>query len=159
VEAIEAVRDAANARDLKLGESKVAEKYPLRKQLQQLAADCDSLRSKIVATKEGGMVTGEERIRELMGQLYAAVTGYDGKPTDYQVARTESLGHELEDVVVDFQKLAQKDLPQINTGLKKKKLDAITVPAEADWQKRKAESAMAAGAGMRTAERGMRERD
>jgi len=58
------------------------------------------------------MITGEERIRELLGQLYSAVTGYDGKPTDYQVARTESLGHELEDVIVDFQKLAQKNCRQ-----------------------------------------------
>jgi hypothetical protein len=154
VEAIEGVRDAANARAAKL-----PEKDPLRKQLQKLAADCDALRAKIVATKEGGMITGEERIRELLGQLYGAVTGYDGKPTDYQVARTESLGHELQDVIDDFQKLTQKDLPGINAGLKKKKLEAIHVLAEADWQKKKAESAVAAGAGMRGAESQMREMD
>jgi hypothetical protein len=154
VEGIEGVRDAANARTAKL-----AEKDPLRKQLQQLAADCDALRSKIVATKEGGMITGEERIRELLGQLYGAVTGYDGKPTDYQVARTESLGHELQDVIDDFQKQTQKALPAINAGLKKKKLQAITVLAEAEWQKSRAESSAAAGAGMRAAEGQMRERD
>lgn len=102
------------------------------------------------------MITGEERIRELLGQLYGAVTGYDGKPTDYQVARTESLGHELQDVIDDFQKLTQKELPGINSGLKKKKLEAITVPAEADWQKKKTESAAASGAAMRSA---MREDD
>jgi hypothetical protein len=105
------------------------------------------------------MITGEERIRELLGQLYGAVNGYDGKPTDYQVARTESLGHELQDVIDDFQKLTQKDLPGINAGLKKKKLEAIPVLAEADWQKKKAESAVAAGAGMRRAEVQMREMD
>ena len=143
VEAIEGVRDGAGARVAKLGA-----KDPLRQQLQKLATDCDALRSKIVATKEGGMITGEERIRELLGQLYGAVTGYDGKPTDYQIARTESLGHELQDVIDDFQKLAQKDLPGINAGLKKKKLDAIAVLVEADWQKKKAESAAASGAGM-----------
>jgi hypothetical protein len=154
VEAIEGVRDAANARAAKL-----PEKDSLRKQLQKLAADCDALRSKIVATKEGGMITGEERIRELLGQLYGAVTSYDGKPTDYQVARTESLGHELQDVIDDFQKLTQKELPGINAGLKKKKLNVITVLVEQDWQKKKVESAMAAGAGMRTAEGQRRERD
>ena len=147
VEAIEGVRDATNARAAKL-----PEKDPLRKQLQLLAGECDRLRSKIVATKEGGMITGEERIRELLGQLYSAVTTYDGKPTDYQVARTESLGHELEDVVVEFQKLTEKELPGINATLKKKKLDSIRVLAEGDWQKKKAESAVAAGAGMRVAE-------
>jgi hypothetical protein len=154
VAAIEGVRDAANARAAKL-----TEKDPLRKQLQQLAADCDALRSKIVATKEGGMITGEERIRELLGQLYGAVTGYDGKPTDYQLARTESLGHELQDVIDDFQKLTQKNLAGINAGLKKKKLEGISVLAEGDWQKNKEESSAAAGAGMRAAEGQTREMD
>jgi len=148
------VRNAANARA-----AKVPEKDSLHKQLQSLAEECDKLRSKIVATKEGGMVTGEERIRELLGQLYGAVTGYDGKPTDYQVARTESLGHELQDVIDDFQKLTQKDLPGINAGLKKKKLEGIAVLAEADWQKKKAESSAAAGAGMRAAEGQVWEKD
>jgi hypothetical protein len=154
VEAIEGVRDAAHARAAKL-----AEKDPLRKQLQQLVADCDALRSKIVATKEGGMITGEERIREHLGQLYGAVTGYDGKPTDYQVARAESLGHELQDVVDDFQKKTQAELPGINTALKKKKLESITVLTEADWQKKKADSSGGAGAGMQAGEGQMREMD
>jgi photosystem II stability/assembly factor-like uncharacterized protein len=149
VAAIEGVRDAANARA-----AKVPEKDPLHKQLQQLATDCDALRSKIVATKEGGMITGEERIREHLGQLYGAVTGYDGKPTDYQVARTESLGHELQDVIDDFQKVTQRELTVVNAGLKKKKLEAITALTEAEWQKKKAaESAVASGAGMRAARR------
>jgi len=155
VEAIEGVRNAANARAAKLRPND-----PLRKQLEKLAADCDALRSKIVATKEGGMITGEERIREHLGQLYGAVTGYDGKPTDYQVARTESLGHELQDVIDDFQKLSQTALPGINSGLKKKKLEAIVILAEGDWQKKKEESSVAAGAGMReAAENQFRERD
>ena len=91
--------------------AKLAEKDPLRKQLQDLAAKCDELRSKIVATKEGGMVTGEERIRELLGQLYGTVNGYEGRPADYQAARADSLAHELQDVIDDFQKLTQKELP------------------------------------------------
>jgi hypothetical protein len=140
VEAIEAVRNAANARAAKL-----PEKDPLRKQLQQLAADCDALRSKIVATKEGGMITGEERIRELLGELYGNVTGYDGRPTDYQVRRAESLGHELQDVIDDFQKLTQKDLPGINSSLKKEKMETIAVLSETDWQKKKTASGEVAG--------------
>ncbi|MGC2270900.1 MAG: hypothetical protein WA539_02895, partial [Candidatus Sulfotelmatobacter sp.] len=158
VDAIEGVRDAATARDAKLAAAKANEKNPLRKQLQQLATDCDTLRSKIVATKEGGMITGEERIRELLGELYGAITEYDGKPTDYQVARTGSLGHELQDVIDDFQKLTQKDLPRINTGLKKKKLEAIKVLVEADWQKKQAEPSAAAGAATPAAEGQMGER-
>ena len=108
----------------------------------------DDLRSKIVATKEGGMITGEERIRELLGQVYGTVNGYEGRPADYQAAREDSLAHELQDVLDDFQKLTQKELVGINASLKKKKAEAITVLSEADWQKKRdAEGSSGAAAG------------
>jgi hypothetical protein len=155
VEAIESVRNTANDRT-----GKVPEKDPLRKELQDLAAKCDELRSKIVATKEGGMITGEERIREHLGQLYGAVNGYEGRPTDYQAARAESLAHELEDVIGDFQKLTQKELAGVNAGLKKKKAEAISVLSEGDWQKkREAEGGSGAGAGVRFFAREALDRD
>ena len=132
--AIGSVRDSANARAAKL-----SEKDPLRARLQQLTDGCDKLRSRIVATKEGGMITGEERIREHLGELYGNVNTYEGRPGDYQVARAASLGRELEDVIVDFRKLTDQQIPPINAGLKKKKLDTITVPTEAEWEKRQQE--------------------
>jgi photosystem II stability/assembly factor-like uncharacterized protein len=145
VEALESVRNAANARAAKL-----AQKDPLRTQLQDLAAKCDDLRSKIVATKEGGMITGEERIRELLGQLYGTVNGYEGRPAEYQAARAESLARELEDVIDNFQKLTQKELPGVNAALKKKKAEPVTVLTEADWQKkRESEGSSGAAAGLR----------
>jgi photosystem II stability/assembly factor-like uncharacterized protein len=130
VNAIEGVRDASNA-----SAAKLTDKDALRSKLQQLASQVDVFRSKIVATKEGGMITGEERIRELIGQLYGSVNGYEGRPTDYQVARTDALAHELEDVITDFHKLTDKELASINEGLKKKGMEAISVMTEADWQK------------------------
>ncbi len=134
--AIQTVRDSATARAAKLGD-----KDALRARLQQLAEDSDKLRSKIVATKEGGMITGEERIRELLGKLYGDVNGYEGPPTDYQAARTDMLARELEDVMGDFRKLTDRELPGINAGLKKKKLEAIQVQSEDEWKKqREAES-------------------
>jgi photosystem II stability/assembly factor-like uncharacterized protein len=155
VDAIEGVRNAANERAAKL-----PEKSPLRAQLKQLATRCEELRSKIVATKEGGAITGEERIREHLGQVYGAVNNYEGRPTEYQAARADSLAHELEDVIGDFQKATQKELPAINAGLKKNKLEAISVVTEADWQKkRQGESSPGSGAGMRLAGPGMWERE
>jgi photosystem II stability/assembly factor-like uncharacterized protein len=145
VDAIEGVRNAAGERAAKL-----PEKNPLRAQLQQLVEKCEGLRSKIVATKEGGAITGEERIRELLGQLYGNVNNYEGRPTEYQAARAESLAHELEDVITEFKTLTQKELGTINPALKKNKLEAISVLAESDWQKkREAEGAAGGGQGMR----------
>ncbi|HXZ39195.1 MAG TPA: glycosyl hydrolase [Terriglobales bacterium] len=130
VSAIEGVRDSANARA-----SKVPEKDPLRAQLQQLSDESEKLRSKIVATKEGGAITGEERIREHLGELYGDLNQYEGKPTKEQAERADSLGHELEDVIVEFRKMTDAELSTINTALKKKKMEAISVLSEADWQK------------------------
>lgn len=130
VDAIEGVRDEANARAAKLGE-----KDPLRAKLQHLSAASDDLRSKIVATKEGGAITGEERIREHLGELYGNVNQYEGRPTKEQTERADSLNRELEDVIADFKKLTDTELAGINAGLKKKKLEAISVMSEADWQK------------------------
>ena len=130
VSSIEHVRDSANARAAKLGANE-----PLRARLQKLAEQCDGLRSRIVATREGGMITGEERIRERVGQVYGDVNQYEGRPSQDQVQRTDSLTRELEDVIHDFQSLTAKELATLNPALKKKKLDAIDVPSETDWQK------------------------
>jgi hypothetical protein len=155
VEAIEGVRNAANARAAKL-----TEKDPLHKQLQDLAAKCEGLRSKIVATKEGGMITGEERIREHLGEVYGVVTDYEGRPGDYQAARADALAHELEDVIGEFQKLTQAALPGINSGLTKKNSEAIIVLTEAGWQKKRdAEGGAGSGAGMRANREEIREMD
>jgi photosystem II stability/assembly factor-like uncharacterized protein len=155
VAAIEGVRDAASARAVKL-----PEKDPLRKQLQDLGAKCEELRSRIVATKEGGMITGEERIREHLGQLYGTVNGYEGRPAEYQAGRSESLARELQDVIDEFQKLTQKELPGINAGLKRKKAEEISVLAEADWQERRAaEGSAGASAGTRFFAQAAREAD
>ncbi len=148
--AIQGVRDDAMARVARL-----SAKDPLRVRLQQLAEESDKLRSKIVATKEGGMITGEERLRELLGALYGDVTGWEGRPTDYQVKRTDALARELEDVATDFRKLVDKDLPGINPGLKKKKLETIQVPSEDQW-KNQHQGQSASGT---TATRGFREAD
>jgi hypothetical protein len=63
------------------------------------------------------------------------VNNYDGKPTDSQTERTEALGHELEDVIKEFDQLTAKQLPGINTGLEKKKLEPIHLLTQQQWEK------------------------
>jgi hypothetical protein len=146
VDAIINVRDTANrdAGQLKDGEA-------LKGRLTKLAANSDAVRSKIVATKEGGAITGEERLREFLAGLYSDVNGYDGKPTDEQVARTEVLRRELEDVIGEFQKLVTSQLPALNKQLTAKKLPPINIISEQDWQKAQnaAEGGLGASAGVR----------
>jgi photosystem II stability/assembly factor-like uncharacterized protein len=62
------------------------------------AAKLDELRKKIVATKEGGAVTGEERLREHLAQVYARINGWEGRPSKYQTDRVLALRRELAEV-------------------------------------------------------------
>ena len=53
---------------------------PLVARLRAASAQVDELRRKIVATKEGGAITGEERLRENLADLYGNVISYEGRP-------------------------------------------------------------------------------
>jgi photosystem II stability/assembly factor-like uncharacterized protein len=137
VDRINGVREGLSERAAKLGAND-----PLRKRLQDLAARADEIRKKIVATKEGGAITGEERIREKTTALYGTFIGYEGRPADYQVARIDSLKHELDDVVKEFDAFVAKDIKEVNTSLTKKKLEIIQLLTREEWEKanKKAES-------------------
>jgi len=93
------------------------------------------MRKKIVATKEGGAITGEERLRENLADLYSNVLNYEGKPTAAQVARTDAITRELADVVRDFDEWLAKELTGLNAALSAKQLDPIKVVTRAEWDK------------------------
>jgi photosystem II stability/assembly factor-like uncharacterized protein len=109
--------------------SKMAAALPagdsLRKSITDFDGKVDGVRKKIVATTEGGAITGEERLREHTDQLYGAILSYEGKPADYQLANVDVLRHELADATNDFEQLNTKDLPQLNETLKAKGQPAV----------------------------------
>jgi hypothetical protein len=103
------------------------------KRLSDTSQRMEELRRKIVATKEGGAVTGEERIREKTTALYGAILNYDGRPGDYQIARIDSLKKELDDVMTEFDSVLSKELPSINKSLKQKKFQTIEPISRKEW--------------------------
>ena len=125
---------------------KLSKDPTLAKQLDELAARVDQIRTKIVATKEGGAITGEERIREKTAQLYGALDFYAGRPTDYQLARIDSLRKELTDVESEFDALLAKELPAINKSLAKQKLPAVEPLTRKAWDAANSDTESAAAA-------------
>src|SRR5207244_6237502 len=115
-------------RDVAKACSANAENDPLKKSVKGFDDKIDNVRKKIVATKEGGAITGEERLREHTDQLYGALLSYEGKPGDYQIAYTAALRRELDDVKKEFEDLLTKDLPGLNDSLKSKGQPQISVP-------------------------------
>jgi len=123
---IQAVRAGAAA-----SAGKLPQDDALRTQLTALADKADTIRKQIVATKEGGAITGEERLREHMDQLYGALMSYEGKPADTLVAYTGALERELGDVENDFAKLREGNLATANAALKAKGMPEIELPEHA----------------------------
>jgi len=101
---------------------------PVRKNISDLDGKVDAVRKKIVATTEGGAITGEERLREHTDQLYGAILSYEGKPGAYQIAYIDSLKRELDDVTKEFEQLLAHDLPALNESLKTKGQQPIPTP-------------------------------
>ncbi|MBZ5598516.1 MAG: glycosyl hydrolase [Acidobacteriia bacterium] len=108
----------------------------LKAQLDKLAAQLEDFRSTLVSVKEGGMITGEHKLRENLGELYGGVNGYEGRPTQSQIERTAVLKKQLDDATAKFQDMSAKDVPAANTALAKSKLEALKVLSKDDWSKK-----------------------
>jgi hypothetical protein len=133
VERIEAAEHGAEARLAALAKGDT-----LAGRLGRLVARLSDARRKIVATKEGGAITGEERIREHLDTVYGALIGWEGRPARYQLDRVEALRRELNDVRQEFETVLKRDVPAIDRELAKRKLGAIAravapVQALAGW--------------------------
>jgi len=103
----------------------------LHKKLRTLADRLEDVRKEVVATKEGGAITGEERIREHAEHLYGALMSWEGKPARYQLERIDALQRELNDVQSHFDALISKEVGRLNEELRLRKLSPIaTAPAE-----------------------------
>jgi hypothetical protein len=128
VDRINGLRSSLEARAAQLGAAD-----SLAGRLLAAAAEADAFRRKIVATREGGMITGEER--EFAGDLYGNVAGYEGQPSQTQVERTAALARELADLAGEFTAWASRVLPGLNGALGAKKLDPLSVLERDAWER------------------------
>jgi photosystem II stability/assembly factor-like uncharacterized protein len=97
-------------------------------QIKYLSDKADEIRKKIVATKEGGDITGEERIRENLDNLFAVLIFYEGKPSENVIARADELQRQIDAASKEFDTLVSKDIPAVNQMLKGRDLPPIEVP-------------------------------
>ena len=129
VERMNGVRQALEDRAAKLPGGDA-----VTRRLRAASAAVDALRKRIVATKEGGMITGEERLRENLADLYGNIVFYDGRPSQTQVERADALARELADVTREFDAWATRDLAGLNAALVSKRLEPIALLTRAQWE-------------------------
>ncbi len=125
VDRIAAARDAAVAR----AEAVAAADPALAGRLRAFADRTESVRKQIVATKEGGAITGEERLRDHAEFLYAALNGWEGRPARYQLERIDALDRELRDVERALADLLAKEVPPLDDALRGRGLEPIPTAA------------------------------
>ena len=121
VDRLNGVRTLAQERAASLGTAD-----PLAAKLKAVSDKADELRKLVVATKEGGAITGEERIREHLDFVYRALLSDEGRPSPYQVDRVATLARELDDVRTRSDALVKSDLGPVNDELQKRGLKPIT---------------------------------
>ena len=107
----------------------------MKAQLQKLADSLEEFRSSLVSVKEGGMITGEKKLREYLGELYGGVNGYSGRPTQSQIERAAVLKKQLDDATAKFQSLTAQVSP-LNAQLQNSKIAPLTVMSQEDWNKK-----------------------
>jgi photosystem II stability/assembly factor-like uncharacterized protein len=127
-ERVRALRDQANARAEKLNGGE-------KKRFTDFAAKLDTTYKTLVATRDGGWLSGEEQLRERIGLLYGAVNSYDGRPTASQLAEADVVAAELAKKQTAFDD-ATKELAQLNRTLTARKLEQLTVLSRDEWEKK-----------------------
>jgi photosystem II stability/assembly factor-like uncharacterized protein len=100
----------------------------LGKHVADVEAKVDAVRKRIVATTEGGAITGEERLREHTDTLYGMILTSDEAPTAYQLERIGVLQSELADIAAQFEGVLKDGLLPLNEALEAGGLTPIAVP-------------------------------
>ncbi|HKY33490.1 MAG TPA: glycosyl hydrolase [Candidatus Polarisedimenticolia bacterium] len=118
---------------------------PLRARLIKLSSDLEGFGKELAASSEAGFVSGEEKLREKMGNLYGSINQYEGSPTGSQLQRLEDLLAELDSASARFDAIVAKEVAAVNAQLQKQKLPAIGVLPRDEWLRRKESGEAAAG--------------
>ncbi len=106
---------------------------PARHQLEQLADQLEALHKALVATREGGWMSGEEQLREKLGSLYGAVNGYEGRPTRSQIAQMAVLAGRLDAIAQRLRTLGDRSVAQVNRSLVQARQQPIVLLDRQQW--------------------------
>ncbi len=117
---IEALAAATEARRAKLTADDA-----LSGKLADVGRRLEEARTEVVATKEGGAITGEERIREHLDEVYGAFIDWEGRPARYQVERVAALRRELDDVSRQVDAIVASGIRPLDAELRARHLEPV----------------------------------
>jgi photosystem II stability/assembly factor-like uncharacterized protein len=127
VETLVELRDQADER------AEAASRRSVKRAAEEYATSIDEFRGSIVSTADAGWLSGDEKLREHLGNLFGAIVNYEGRPTNTQLARAEKLLGELEVAEERFATLSGADLDGVNSRLTGAGMDPITFTSREEW--------------------------
>jgi hypothetical protein len=89
-----------------------------------------------MVTEEIQGISGERKLREKVVRLYAAISGYGGRPSQSQLTRVDVFRAEIEQANADFVTLTEKKLEALNSRLQEQELAPIVLLSEEEYRKR-----------------------
>ena len=84
------------------------------------------------------MLSGDEKLREELGNLYGDVSVYDGRPTESQVAESERLLARLGEALGGIDRLIDGELGDLNSLLERRGKEPLARLSREDWEARDA---------------------
>jgi len=115
--------------------SAVANNKTLGSMLNDLADNMDVLHKELVATTVTSAITGEEKLREKIADIYSAVNGYQGKPTQNQIDRLEILIGQVSEKQAGLDKIIKIDIPNLNAQLSMEKIPPFKITSKEEFLK------------------------
>jgi hypothetical protein len=106
----------------------------VKRVLEEYSRDLESFRSSLVSTADAGWLSGDEKLREHMGNLFGTIVNYEGRPTDTQLARVEKLLGQMEAAEERFADLSGPRLEAVNARITGAGGEALTATSREDWE-------------------------
>ena len=102
------------------------------KKLQALYDKTDKFHKTLVAAKKG-WITGEEKLREKLGEIYGFILFYRGKPTDSQISRLNDIEKEISEIENKLKIIKENDLKKINMILSESGKEEIKLTSKEEF--------------------------
>lgn len=101
--------------------------------LVNTAEKLEAFSGSVAVRSEGSFISGQEKLREHLGQLYGDISGYDGSPTETQLERQQQLLANLAEAEQEAEQLLAKELPKANRVLKRRDIEELTRMTRSQW--------------------------
>lgn len=103
------------------------------RRLEAFADRLEAIRGTLVSTAPEGWLSGDEQLREKLGNLFGEIVGYNGRPTQSQLTRKDILLGELAAAEKTLEDFLAAEVPALDALLERRGLEPLTRQSREDW--------------------------